>query len=84
VDDLLIRREEGDLEAAIQMLETALDPNSGIAMAHDAHAARLAWAKAARRRHARSFELFKSLEAALDLDPVWGYRMARAFVEAAT
>lgn len=82
VDDLLIRREEGDLEAGIQLLETALDPNSGIAMAHDAHAARLAWAKLLAGDTPRSFELFKSLETVLDLDPVWGYRMARAFVEA--
>jgi pimeloyl-ACP methyl ester carboxylesterase len=81
VDDLLIRRGPGDLETATQILESALDPSSGVTMERDAHQARLAWAKLLADSAQRSYELFRPLEAELDLDPVWGYRMARAFVE---
>jgi hypothetical protein len=81
-DDLLIRRGEGDVEDATQMLQTALDPGSGIAIAREAHEARLAWALLLADSTKRSYDHFRSIEPVLDLDPVWGYRMARAFVEA--
>jgi tetratricopeptide (TPR) repeat protein len=81
-DAQLFRRGPGDLEEAIAMLEQAVDPNSGLTMNPTAYQARLAWAKLLAGDTQRANELFKPLETALDLDPVWGYRMARAFVEA--
>jgi len=81
-DDLLFRHNEGDLEAAIGILEPALDPSSGLTMAPDAVQARLAWAKLLAGDTQRAYQLFKGIEPELALDPIWGYRMARAFVAA--
>ena len=75
-DALLRHRSEGDLEAAIEVLEAPAREAGG-----DAFRARLAWAELLAGRPERANELFRPLETQLDLDPVWGYRMARAFVE---
>ena len=83
VDGLLMRRREGDLDAALAILEPAArQARTQASPAADDYQARLGWAELLAGRTDRALELFKPLEAALDLDPVWGYRMARVFVEA--
>lgn len=77
-DALLLRGQEGDLETAIAVIEKGREST----LSPDACQARLAWAHLLAGDTKRSVELFKPLEPLLDLDPVWGYRMARAFVEA--
>ena len=82
-DALLLRGREGDLEATNALLAPAVDPNRDeYSMVPDACRARLAWAKLLAGETRPAYELFRSIEPLLDLDPVWGYRMARAFVEA--
>jgi len=82
-DALLLRRREGDLEAVIARVGPAGKQARGEGSpAADAYQARLAWAELLAGRTMRSYELFTPIRATLDLDPVWGYRMARAFVEA--
>jgi len=78
LSDALIRRgREGDLEAAIAVVEQGRESS----LNPDACQARLAWAHLLAGDAKQSLEMFKPLEPLLDLDPVWGYRMARAFVE---
>ncbi|HEY2954661.1 MAG TPA: hypothetical protein VGK89_05385 [Candidatus Eisenbacteria bacterium] len=76
VDALLLRQGPGDLEAATALL----DPAGGDA-SYDFEARR-AWVEFLAGRTAKSVEIFRRIQASFDLDPVWGYRMARAFVEA--
>lgn len=77
-DALLLRRREGDLEGAIAVIEQGREST----LSPDACQARLAWAHLLAGDAKQSAELFRPLEPVLDLDPVWGYRMARAFIEA--
>jgi hypothetical protein len=81
-DALLMRRGEGDLGSVTAFLDSTLKRSLGASSnAPYAYQARLAWAKLLAGETQKSYELFKPLEKILDLDPVWGYRMARSFVE---
>ena len=75
-DALLLRGEPGDLENAIAVIEKGREST----LNPDACQARLAWAHLLAGDTTTSVALFKPLEPLLDLDPVWGYRMARAFI----
>ena len=83
VDALLLRLGDGDLDAALALLEAATaQARAESSPAAYAFQARLAWAELLAGRKERSFEMFRELQEQLDLDPVWGYRMARSFYEA--
>lgn len=81
-DGLLLRRADGDLDAALALLEAATrQARAETSPSVYAFQARLAWAELLAGRKERSYEMFRELQETLDLDPVWGYRMARAFYE---
>jgi hypothetical protein len=82
-DELFMRRAPGDLEAVTAFLDSIARSAQGESgLAQYGYQARLAWAKLLADSTQRAYELFKPLDKYLDLDPVWGYRMARAFTEA--
>jgi tetratricopeptide (TPR) repeat protein len=82
-DALLRRGAEGDLGAARALLDSSL-AQAGVedeSAAFD-YRARLAWLDVLAGKAARAAEGFAPLEAGLRRDPLWGYRMGRAWLEA--
>ena len=78
-DALLRRRADGDVAAALTLLEPAPLDDEG---AHESYQSRSAWAHLLAGRPDTALALFRPLEDRLSQEPEWRFRIARAYLQA--